>query len=39
MTEILTCIVVAVVLADKEKALAYALLFVGTVLAAHWGVI
>ena len=39
MTAILTCIVVAVVLADKEKALAYALLFVGTVLAAHWGVI
>ena len=39
MTAILTCIVVAVVLADKEKALAYALLFVGTVLAAHWGII
>lgn len=39
MAAILTCIVVAVVLADKEKALAYALLFVGTVLAAHWGVI
>lgn len=39
MTAILTCIVVAVVLEDKEKALAYALLFVGTVLAAHWGVI
>ena len=39
MTAILTCIVIAVGLADKERALAYALLFVGTVLAAHWGII
>lgn len=39
MTAILTCIVVAVVLSDKEKAIAFALLFVGTILAAHWGII
>ncbi len=39
MKAILVCIAVAALLADKENAIALAILFVGTVLAAHWGIV
>lgn len=39
MKAVLVCIAVAALLADKESAIALAILFIGAVLAAHWGIV